>query len=141
MQTAIHNILALDVGEKRVGVAISNSEARLPKPLTTLNHDESLWPRLRELIEEENVKLIVVGLPRSLNGGETKQTEYVRSFAKTLANGTELPIQFQDEALTSVHATTELNKSKKPYAKSNVDALAATYILSDFLGEQVRDVK
>jgi putative Holliday junction resolvase len=127
-------ILALDVGEKRIGVAIASAVARLPKPLATLANDDNFFDALAELITSENVGALVVGLPRGLEGQTTAQTAYVQEFIGHLKQRTTLPIYEQDEALTSTKAEAEL-QAKGNYDKAAVDALAATYILDDFLTE------
>jgi len=124
------SILALDVGEKRVGVAIASKIARLPRPLTTLANDDQLLKSLHEIIVDESVEVIVVGLPRNLAGEDTKQTAYVRTFTEQLDRDM---IRFQDEALTSKKAEVELQQRGKPFSKGDIDALAATYILEDYL--------
>lgn len=129
------NILALDVGTVRIGLAIASAETRLPRPLTTLSSGESFSEQLISLIDKEVVTCLVIGLPRGLDGQETSQTGLVRDFAKDIDKLVTLPIYFQDEALSSARAKTELQARKKPYAKSDVDALAATFILEDYLLE------
>lgn len=126
-------ILALDVGGQRIGVAIASSLARLPAPLTTLANNDSFLPELLKLIEHERVASLVIGLPRGLDGQETAQTAAVRAFVEGLRPHVTLPIYWQDEAATSVRAEAELSKRGKIYQKGDVDALAATYILEDFL--------
>lgn len=129
------SILGIDAGEKRIGLAIAGQVARLPRPLTTLPNDARLFDTLQRLIKEEMVQLIVVGLPRSLKGEETAQTRWVRGFAENLRRKVNSPIVFQDEALSSKTAEQELLERGKPYAKVEVDALAAAYILDDYLKE------
>lgn len=124
------NILSLDVGERRVGVAIASLVARLPRPLTTLDNTEDIWQDIAKLIVDEDASTLVVGLPRNLSGDETAQTKYVRDFAAKIEG---IEIIFQDEALTSQKAETELAGRGKPFAKGDIDALAATYILEDYL--------
>jgi putative Holliday junction resolvase len=124
------NILSLDVGERRVGVAIASVIAKLSYPLTTLDNTEGIWDQIDALASEHDVTTIVVGLPRNLSGDDTAQTQYVRTFAEKLSNYT---VMFQDEALTSKKAEKELNERGKPFAKGDIDALAATYILEDYL--------
>lgn len=126
-------VLALDVGEKRTGVALASLVARLASPLTTLEQGPNIWTDLAKIIKTETVGLIVVGLPRSLDGLDTDQTRYVRDFAAQLEKQVGLPIVFQDEALTSRQAEAELRASGKKFAKSDIDALAAVYILEDYL--------
>lgn len=132
-----NSILALDVGTVRIGVARASSDIRISSPLTTIAHDESVWLRLHELITQENARTVVVGIPRGLDGQDTPQTQYCRQFATNLAQRTTCDIELQDEAVTSVKAEEELRSRGKPYEKSDIDALAATYILEDYLQERI----
>lgn len=141
MTIANSSVLALDVGEKRVGVAVASMIARLPRALATLERGDDFLPKLEQLIESERPAALVLGLPRGLEGQHTDQTRSVESFADQLAKELKLPIFFQDEALTSVQAEEELDKSGKPYQKGDVDALAATYILNDFLNDKANLAK
>lgn len=127
------SILCLDVGERRIGVAIASTIARLPRPLTTLEHTDHVQQDIQQLMANEDAAVVVVGLPRNLSGEDTAQTQYVRDFAGTLANVT---IVFQDEALTSRKAEAELRQRGKPFEKGDIDALAATIILEDYLKTQ-----
>ncbi len=132
--THTKNILGLDVGEKRVGVALANSDLKLTKLLETLDYQSNnFWENLEDLIEKHEIDDIVIGLPRGLNGQETSQTKFVHSFAKNLQDKFSMPIHWQDEALTSVRAQEILEISGKPYKKSDVDAISASIILSDYL--------
>ena len=136
MQISPNNFLALDVGNKRIGVAIANEVARLPRPLTTLNNDGTVWDQIKSLIRSHEASTIVVGLPRGLEGQETEQTTLTREFVEKLKTIATVDVFLQDEALTSHQAETELAKAGKIYDKSAIDALAATYILEDFLNNQ-----
>ena len=129
----MNSILALDVGESRIGVAAANDIARLAHPLTTLNNSETVWDEIRSLAQAESATIIVVGLPRNLSGEDTAQTEYVRRF---VADITDMKIVFQDEALPSRQAESELNQRRKPFSKGDIDALAAHYISEPYLIEQ-----
>ena len=128
-------VLALDVGTVRVGVAIASAHAQLPRPLITLSNNESFTEQLQQLIKNELIGKLVIGLPRGLNGQDTPQTAYVREFTENLQTAVELPVTFQDEALSSTRAKQELEARGKLYQKGDVDALAATYILEDYLIE------
>lgn len=128
-----NNFLALDVGNARIGVAVANAVAKLPQPLITVRNDETVFDKLAELIASNEAGTIVVGLPRNLDGDATLQTAIVEQFVVELQAKISLPIVMQDEALTSVKAEKELDARRKPYAKEDVDALAATYILDDYL--------
>jgi putative Holliday junction resolvase len=111
--------LGLDVGERRIGLALGDSIGRIAAPLTTLEVDGTE----------------IVRLPRNMSGEETAQTNAVRQFVERRLAGFAMPLHFQDESLTSVAAEAELQKRKKHHTKGEVDALAATLILQDFLEE------
>lgn len=128
------NVLALDVGEKRVGAALARSEVRVPVTLKTLDRQAAdFWQQLSAVMQEHGVEQVVLGLPRGLEGQETAQTAYVRGFAREFSSRFHQPIHYQDEALTSVQSENILGASGKPYQKDEVDALAASLILSDYL--------
>ncbi len=128
--------LAIDYGSKRVGLAMTNLAARLPSPYKTIPNDEKLLCALLQTIKDEQITVIILGLPRGLKGQNTNQTEEVEKFNELLSKSTNLPIYLQDEALTSHKAELELNHRGRPYKKEDIDALAATYILEDWLIDQ-----
>jgi putative holliday junction resolvase len=130
------NVFALDVGTARIGVALARTDTRLPNPVTTLANDEHFFDTLQQLITEYDVGQLVIGWPRGLNGQETDQTRYVAKFITDLKAHIEIPIAQQDEAVTSKQAEAELQARGKAYTKGDVDALSATYILEDFLGDK-----
>ena len=126
------SFLALDVGEKRIGVAVGDDMVRIAVPLETIDVDGSEIERIARLVIDENVDTVVVGYPRNQSGEATRQTEYVENFAGLL--GDIAPkLVFQDESLTSVLAEQQLKKYGRPYTKGDIDAQAATLILTDFL--------
>ena len=129
----INKVLALDVGEKRIGVAVASTIARLPSVLLTFEHNDTIFTAIDEYLQAESIDLIVVGRPRSMQGQETAQTAYTRTFILALKQHTQLPIVEQDETLTSRQAEQELQARGKPYVKGDIDALAALYILEDYL--------
>jgi putative pre-16S rRNA nuclease len=130
------SVLALDVGQARVGVALASLAARLPNPLLTLPRGDRFFDQLADIIRREDAGALVVGLPRGLDGQTTAQTVAIGKFVKELKEHTDLPVHLQDEALTSHQAEAELRRRGKVYAKADIDALAATYILEDWLGGQ-----
>lgn len=136
---ASNNLLALDVGGARVGVAVSRADVAVARPLKTLaREDADFWQQLVALVDEHEVGELVVGLPRGLDGQETGQTEAVRAFADEMAGYLTLPLHWQDEALTSVKAEEALRERGGQYQKGDIDALAASYILADYLQEQTQ---
>jgi putative Holliday junction resolvase len=110
--------------------------ARLPRPLATLEQGDSLLDKLEELVKDEDAGVLVVGLPRGLEGQHTAQTAEAERFAESLKERFGLPVHMQDEAVTSRQAEAELKARGKPYDKGDIDALAATYILQDWLSGQ-----
>jgi putative Holliday junction resolvase len=135
MLTAHTSVLGLDVGDRRVGVAVATIAARLPRPLVTLERGEDFFDRLAEAVQQEDAGVLVVGLPRNLQGKATDQTQSVEGFVKELKEHLDLPVYMQDEAVTSKQAEAELQSRGKPYVQGDIDALAATYILQDWLAE------
>lgn len=140
MLTSASSILALDVGGKRIGIAIAGMLARLPRPLMTIANDTHTGSRLQQIVKQESAGALVIGLPRGLNGQHTAQTRIVEQFAEELRGHLDLPIFWQDEAVTSQQAEAELHRRGKRFVKGDVDALAAVYILEDFL-ESHQEIK
>lgn len=133
MQNPNARIVALDVGHKRIGVASANVVARLASPVTTLIVDETINQRIIDLLAAQTAMALVIGLPRNLQGDDTDQTRIVREFGEALRQQITIPVYWQDEALTSHTSEERLKNSKKPYAKEEIDSLAAAQILEDFL--------
>ncbi len=126
------SLLALDVGEKRIGVALADSSIRIAVAYDTVLVDGTEMARIQRMITDEHVDTVVVGYPRNQSGEPTKQTAYVEAFINKLnLDGTR--IVFQDESLTSVRAEEILNTHGRPYRKEDIDALAASLILQDYL--------
>lgn len=132
MQDNNPTVIAIDYGNKRIGLAIASLAARLARPYKTLPNDQDFLPSLKEIIDSENATTLVVGYPRDINGNTTEQTRLVDDFLLTLT-GLGIEIITQDEALTSKQAEAELEAKKTSYTKEDVDSLAATIILDDYL--------
>ncbi len=134
-QTQVSSVIALDVGEKRIGVAQASIPALLAHPLRTIINSKQIFHDLVALVQEQRAVALVIGLPRGLNGQETAQTKAVEAFGYELEQHLSIPVYWQDEAVTSRQAEEELKARGKAYEKGDIDALAATYILEDFLHE------
>jgi putative Holliday junction resolvase len=102
----------------------------------TLQNGPQTVEQIKQLVIEHDARTLVVGLPRGLEGQETAQTAAVREFVALLSQQLSIPLVLQDEAVTSRKAEEELLARGKPYAKGDIDALAATYILDDYLKAQ-----
>jgi len=125
-------IVCLDVGEKRIGVAVGDSVVRIAIPFETIEVDGNEIQSIAETLNRENADILVIGYPRNQSGEPTAQTKIVEKFADRLSNIAP-KIVFQDESLTSVIAEQQLAGYNRPYSKSDVDAQAAAIILQDYL--------
>ena len=131
--------LGLDIGDKRIGVALSDPGGILASPFTIINcRDETAdIEAIVNIISQHQVKQIVVGLPRSMNGSLGKQAEKVKAFTQRLCSHTEIPVVFRDERLTTVSARRLMQaiNTKKTREKARHDAIAAALILQSYLDE------
>lgn len=129
-------VLALDVGEKRIGVAVSDPLGLTAQGVETIftKGPERDRARIMELAEQYDTDRVVVGLPRSMDGSCGFQAERVRAFATELERQG-LTLKWQDERLTSASATRTLIEGnvRREKRKQVIDKLAATYILQAFL--------
>jgi len=123
------DILGLDIGGRRIGVARASSIARLPEPLKALPNDDTFLPSLLEIMRQHQVKLLVVGIPRNLNGQLTEQSRLITDFVERLSGLVEIPIVSVDESLSSKRADDFLLSSKKQFDQ---DSIAACYILEEY---------
>jgi putative Holliday junction resolvase len=125
-------IVCLDVGEKRIGVAVANTAVRIAVPFETIEVNGDEIDSLAEIILREKADTLVIGYPRNQAGEATAQTKVVEDFAAKI-KGIVPNIVFQDESLTSVIAEQRLATYKKPYTKADIDAQAAAIILQDYI--------
>jgi putative Holliday junction resolvase len=140
-------ILALDVGERRIGVAISTPEGRLAVPLRVLarRSDDTDVRTIVELARSEGAAAFVVGDPLSLDGSAGRQARGVRSFAQRVAEVSGLPLELWDERLTSVQAERSVVGPRKPAARgakrrrAPADDVAAAIILQSYLDRHRSD--
>ena len=126
-------LIALDIGEKRIGVAASDGIVQIARPLETVVVDGNELGRILAIIREEKVEEVVIGYPRNQSGEPTQQTSFVEAFKQRLEEAIQVPVVFQDESLTSVLAEERLKSTAKPYEKDDIDKLAAALILQDYL--------
>lgn len=131
MSQKTKTLVALDVGEKRIGIAVADTAVRIAIPYATLTVDGTEVKEVALLVVREGAERIIVGYPRNQSGEPTAQTAYAEAFAKQLKDIA--PVTFQDESLTSVMAEQRLKARGKPYAKGDIDAEAAAIILQDYL--------
>jgi len=128
--------LSLDVGEKRIGVAVSDESGIVVRPLLTLDLKADLIHRLGEIVHEEKPEMIIVGVPRHQNGEESKAAAEIKEFAKGLHHEYNIEVDFEDESGTTIEAERRLKEAGKDIKeiKKLVDAEAAAVILESYLG-------
>ena len=131
--------MALDVGKKRIGLAVSDELKITAQGLETLQriNIRTDLEKLKEIAREWNVGCLLIGEPLHMSGSESRQSEYTRHFAERLGNFLDLPVVFLDERLTSVEAERLLRDAgaSLEQRKNAVDRLAATLLLESYLGQ------
>lgn len=131
--------LAIDLGDKRTGLAVGDEEVRLASPLRTIERPmaqrDLLLTDLARVIEDHKPDALVLGLPINMDGTEGPRAKIVREFARSLEQHSRLRVEFQDERLTSDAADWDMSQSglTRGQKKQRRDALAAAAILRDFL--------
>lgn len=125
-------ILAVDFGEKRIGLATSDATGMLATPRKTLARtaDSQAAAEILRFCGEEGIELILLGIPRSPEGRESEFAARIRSFAAKLSERTEIPIRFHEETLTSNEAARRLPPGA---AREDIDRMAAAVLLEDYL--------
>lgn len=131
--------LGLDIGDRRIGVALSDPEGILASAFSVIERkDDSLAIKdIVDIVNEQRVGQVVVGLPRSLDGGLGWQVTKVKEFVRRLSRYTKVPVEYRDERLTTVMAR-RLRRAlggKKGRGKVRDDAQAAAIILQSYLDE------
>jgi putative Holliday junction resolvase len=143
-------VLGIDLGERRIGLAISDATATLARPLRAIardRSDEAAVDALLAAIEEVNaededeVGCLVIGLPTRLDGSASDQTARVRQVVTRLSLRTSLPVVLQDERLSSHEAEARLATQERDWRKrkAKLDAAAAAVILQDYLDGRASD--
>ena len=130
-------ILGLDIGDRRVGVAISDPVEVIASPLTVITRDDdnAAISAIMQLVGQYDVKRIVVGLPYSLDGSLGRQASKVKDFVDKLSQKTDASIELRDERLSTVAAERLLRGAgnKKARERSRLDAAAAAFLLQGYL--------
>ncbi len=138
--TSAGRVLALDVGERRIGVAICDASRLLASPYTTLHATPVavFYKKLQHIVVVEEIVQLVVGLPVSLNGHEGPQAQRVRQFIEALMAQIDIPIATCDERYTSAAAERlMIDAGMRPeQRKARIDEVAASIILQDWLDAQ-----
>ena len=130
-------VLALDIGEKRIGVAVSDPSGTVASPLVVLDATKVLGDGrdLTRIMDEYDVELVVVGLPLSLDGTEGPQAERVRRATGRLAGFLRVAVEFADERLSSAQASRAMGEvgASQRQQRGNLDMVAASIFLQSYL--------
>ena len=135
------NILAIDLGHRKTGLAISDPKKKYSIPMRVLNYNKKdLFKKLLKNIEDYNIGSIVIGIPLNFDGSENKKTQSIKDISKNFNtflenNNFKIPIFFWDERYSSLEATEKLKNLciKTIKQKKIIDKFAASEILQDFL--------
>ena len=132
--------MGLDIGERRIGVALSDSLRIIAGALTVVERvtDDAALKQIIDLARENEAERIVVGMPRSLDGSLGKQAQAVQSFVDLLKKRTDIPVVTWDERLSTVAAERTMLEvgMKRDKRKKRRDSLAAAIILQGYLDRE-----
>jgi len=132
----MNRIMGIDVGEARIGLALSDQLGMLAHPLETVHVKEGKpLHRVAEVIRREKIATVIIGLPRNMNGTYGPAADKVREFAKKLQNLVPCEVKFWDERLSTVAAQRSLHEAGRDTKKSRsvIDQVAAQIILQAYL--------
>jgi putative Holliday junction resolvase len=147
-------ILGIDLGERRIGVAVGDAETRIAMPLITLGRARSIAEDalvISRLASEQRAGCLVVGLPIDMDGGEGLQAARTREWAAAVADATGLPVRFRDERLSSERAERRVGMpargrsggpptaAQRDAHRARIDREAAALILQDELDAMIAD--
>ena len=139
MEVKATRTLGLDIGDSRIGVALSDPLGILASPLTIINrtNKEADIKAVIDIARKNEVGRIVTGLPLSMDGSIGRQAEKVRAFVTELCRHTDIPVEFKDERLSTVLAKRIVQNVRKTNKGTRYDAVAAALILQGYLDDAV----
>lgn len=135
-------IIALDWGQKRIGVAVGDTASRIPFPRDFILSDNRALEAVLELSQDENAEKVILGLPKKLDGSEGSSAQKVQDFAQKLRENLEIPIELIDERFSTVVAqnliqSADLAKQKRQKSlRQDVDSLAALELLRNYFTQK-----
>ena len=136
-EQVLGKVMALDLGEKRIGVAVSDELRMIARSFGVIKRTSRAadYAKYQNIIAQEKIALLVVGLPVMLDGEEGQKAKWTRNYAGEFAKQLDIPLVFFDEALTTIEAEASMRarniRGKK--ARAQVDAVAAAFILQNYL--------
>lgn len=138
---SILRILGIDLGEKRIGISISDELGITAQGLPTVNSINEVedLKNIKKIIDEYGVEKIILGLPKNMNGSLGKQAKKALAFAEKLKSSFQLPVELEDERLSTAKAEKyliEINRSRKK-RKKVIDKMSSMIILQSFLDRRM----
>lgn len=138
--TVARTILGFDFGMKNIGIAVGQELTRTANPLTAIKARDGIpdWEQIAKLLKEWQPAMLVVGLPLNMDGSEQDMTAAARRFGNRLHGRFNLPVEWQDERLTTYEALDQMGIRSKMDSRqrSDVDQLSAQLILQSWLNQQ-----
>ena len=127
--------MALDLGDKRIGIALSDTLGFIARPLKVIKRTSRVndYDIYKSLITENQVQTVIVGLPINMDGSEGRQATWVRDYMAEFSETSDIPIIFWDERLTTETAREIIKGSGRQPGKDDLDAVAAAVILQSYL--------
>ena len=138
-----HPVLGIDHGDARIGVAITDVVGILAHPVMTIEVKEGdVIGQICKVIDERGAQRVVLGLPLRMDGSEGDAAEKVRAFGDDLLDSISVPLEYQDERLTTMNAAAKLRQAGRnaKQQKGMIDQAAAVEILNEWMTENVDDV-
>lgn len=133
--------MALDIGEKRIGIAVSDPNEHVASPICVLPADEVIAGArsFQRVLEDWEPEALLCGLPKTLSGEEGPQAQRIREVAQSVANATHLPLEFADERLSSAEAKRSLHEKglSEKAMRGKVDMIAASIFLQSWLDKRL----
>ena len=126
-------IIGIDLGKKRIGLALGDTESRIAIGLPTLQNDRHLVDNLRAVIEGEHIQRLIVGLPKTMSGATGEQAGYTQKWANRIGHLLEVEVVYEDERLSSKMARDGLFAIGSKLKKEDIDQAAAVLILQSYL--------
>lgn len=138
--TTSRTLLGFDFGMKNIGIAVGQELTSTANPLTAIKARDGIpdWEQIRKLLDEWKPQLLIVGLPLNMDGTEQEMTAAARRFGNRLNGRFNIPVEWQDERLTTYEALDQMGIRSKMDSRqrSDVDQLSAQLILQSWLNQQ-----
>ena len=126
-------ILGIDLGRKRIGLALGDTESRIAIGLPTLQNDRHVMDNLQAVIKGERIQKLIVGLPKTMSGETGEQVRYTQKWADKISNLLDVEVVYEDERLSSKMARDGLLSLGHKLKKEDIDQAAAVLILQSYL--------